>query len=272
VITETVQRWTLGREHRRPAGEVIRASEYDVAPITGAVARAFVETHHYSRTCSPPAHPFGLHHRGALVGAAVFGPPASMNAHRAVFPSLAIDQAVTLGRLVLLDSVPGNGESWFVARCFDLLRAKDIVAVESCADPQPRTTIDGHRVHRGHVGTIYCALNGRHVGRTNAASLHLLPDGSVLSNRAQGKIARRELNNAGPAAQLVRFGADPLPAEAPAEVALTWLRLWRARLTRPMRHRGNFRYVWALSKRYRCEIEKLPRLPYPKIDLIEAAT
>jgi hypothetical protein len=46
-----------------------------------------------------------------------------MNAHCAVFPMLSIDQAATLGRIVLLDEVPGNGETWFVARCFELLRA-----------------------------------------------------------------------------------------------------------------------------------------------------
>jgi len=265
MITDTVQRWQEGRESRRPAGELIRTAEYDVAPMYGAAARAFVEAHHYSGTCSPTAHPFGLHRRGELVGAAVFGPPASMNAHRAVFPTLAIGQAATLGRLVLLDEVPGNGESWFVARCFDQLRADGIIAIESCADPQPRTTIDGRRVHRGHVGCVYQALNGRHVGKTREASLNILPDGTVLSNRAQGKIARRERNSAGPTSQLVRFGADPLRAEATAEEALAWLRHWRAQITRPMRHRGNYRYVWSLSRRYRRELEQMPKLPYPKV-------
>jgi hypothetical protein len=33
-------------------------------------------------------------------------------------------EAVELGRLVLLDDVPANGESWFIARAFELLRAR----------------------------------------------------------------------------------------------------------------------------------------------------
>jgi hypothetical protein len=45
VITNIVQRWTLGREHRRPAGELIRPAAYDVAPIaSSAIARGFVAT------------------------------------------------------------------------------------------------------------------------------------------------------------------------------------------------------------------------------------
>lgn len=35
MIIETVQRWTLGREYRRPAGELIRPSEYDVELLDG---------------------------------------------------------------------------------------------------------------------------------------------------------------------------------------------------------------------------------------------
>jgi hypothetical protein len=114
-----------------------------------------------------------------------------MAAHRAVFPSLTIREALTLGRLVLLDSVPGNGESWFLARCFELLRTTGIIAVESCADPEPRTTTSGAIVLRGHVGTIYQATNGHYVGKTNPCTLRLLPDGTCYSNRTSGKRTRR---------------------------------------------------------------------------------
>ena len=63
-------------------------------------------------------------------------------------PSLVKD-AVELGRLVLLDEVPGNGESWFIARCFELLRREGIVGVLSFSDPVPRTTADGRKVLPG---------------------------------------------------------------------------------------------------------------------------
>ena len=271
MITDTVQRWLLGREHRRPAGEVIRPSEYEVAELGPNEAKAFVELHHYSGSCSPTVHPFGLLRRGTLSGAAVFGPLPSMNAHRAVFPQLSIDEGVTLGRLVLLDDVPANGESYFVARCFELLRARGVVQVESCSDPTPRASTDGRRVHRGHVGTVYQALSARYVGRTQPASLRLLPDGSVLSNRTQGKLVRDERGASTAVAQLERFGAESLPTDADEDEVLAWLRAWRGKLTRPLRHRGNHRYIWTLDKRRRRELEPYgPRLAYPKIHLQEA--
>ena len=262
MITDSCQRWTLGREHRRPAGEVIRPSEYEVAELGPLEAEAFVRAHHYSGSCSPTAHPFGLWRRGELAGAAVFGPLPSMNAHRAVFPTLTTKQATTLGRLVLLESVPGNGESYFVARCFELLRTAGFVAVESCADPEPRLAVDGRRIHRGHVGTVYQALNGRFVGKTNPASLRLLPDGSVLSNRTQGKLVRGERGQSTAVAQLERAGADPLQGD---EDEFEWLRRWRPRVTRSLRHRGNLRYLWCLDKRRRSEVLAAPALSYVKI-------
>lgn len=265
MLTDTCQRWELGRESRRPAGEVIRPSEYEVGPIGPVEAKAFVELHHYSGSCSPTAHPFGLWRRGEHVGTAVFGPLPSMNAHRAVFGGLTTKQAVTLGRLVLLDNVPGNGESYFVARCFELLRSRGIAAVESCADPEPCTSSDGHRVRPGHVGTVYQALNGRFIGRTNRASLRVLPDGSVLSNRTQGKVHRSERGQSTAYAQLEAFGATPIATgEDPGE----WLVRWRNQLTRTMRHHGNYRYIWALDRRRRRDIvERFEALPYPKIGL-----
>lgn len=264
MITETVQRWTLGREHRRPAGELIRRADYEVAPIESAAeARAFVERHHYAATASSTAHRFGLYRRGHLVGVALFGPPASMNAHRAVFPSLTIEEAVTWGRLVLLDEVEGNAESLTGAACCRLLRAAGVVAVETCADPEPRTDERGHRVFRGHIGTVYQALNMRHLGRTGPATLRLLPDGTVLSNRTAGKLVRGERGHARAVAQLVRWGADPLRS---GDDALAWLRIWRSRLTRPMRHRGCLRYVLCLDRRRRREVLAAPALPYPKLD------
>lgn len=263
MITDACQRWLLGREHRRPAGETIRTAEYEVVALAATEAKAFVELHHYARSCSPTAHPFGLYRSGTLSGVAVFGPLPSMNAHRAVFPTLSTTEGVTLGRLVLLDDVPGNGESYFVSRCFALLRTAGIVAVESCADPEPRAALDGKRVHRGHVGTVYCALNGRYIGKTNPASLRLLPDGTVFSNRSSGKVVRAEQGRAYAGAELVDWGADPLQH---GEDPLEWVQRWRTRLTRPMRHQGNHRYLWVLDDRRRRELEPYgPRREYPKI-------
>lgn len=262
MITDTVQRWTERRETRRPAGETIRTGDYEVARITAAQAVAFVERHHYSGVCAPPAHPYGLFLHGVHVGTATFGPPPSMNAHRKVFPTLATDEAVTLGRFVLVDEVPGNGESWFLARCFELLAPRGIAAVESCSDPEPRVSEDGRVVHRGHVGTIYQATNGVYIGKTNPSTLRLLPDGTVYSNKASGKVRTGDVGRGYSEDQLVRWGAVPL---MPGEDRETWLAYWRGQLTRSHRHRGNHRYLWCLDRRRRREVLRFPALPYPKI-------
>ena len=62
MIVETCQRWTLGREHRRPAGEVIRPSEYEVVELyDDATARAFVALHHYAASYPAARFRFGLY-------------------------------------------------------------------------------------------------------------------------------------------------------------------------------------------------------------------
>lgn len=263
MITDTTQRWIGGRDVRRPAGEPIRTSEYEVASIaTWTEVRDFVRTHHYAGEASSTAHHFELYRRGELVGVALFGPPASSNAHHKVWgDALTQKQAVTLGRFVLRDEVPGNGESWFGARCFELLRDRGVRAVESCADPEPRTDVHGRPCFRGHLGTIYQALNARYVGKTNDATLHLLPDGSCLSNRAQRKLRDGEKGAARPVAQLVAWGATPLVVD---EDPVAWLQHWRARICRTMRHRGCHRYLWALSRRDRGLLGRHESLPYPK--------
>lgn len=262
MIIDTVQRWTLGRESRRPAGELIRPSAYDVVECEDdATPRAFVERHHYSGSWVAARFRFLLYQRGELTGAAVFSVPASGAAHRAVWPTLAPDEAIDLGRFVLEESVPGNGESWFIARCFERLCGR-VVGIASCADPVARETAAGVRVFPGHLGIIYQSTNGRYTGRTGPATLRLLPDGRVLSNRAQGKLIRRERGWRRAAAELERFGAEPL---RDGEDAAAWLRRWRPLLTRPLRHPGNHRYLWCLDRRRRREVlGRHAALPYPK--------
>lgn len=109
---------------------------------------------------------------------------------------------------------------------------------------------------------------GHYVGRTNPCTLRLLPDGTCYSNRTSGKLAQGDVGRRYAAAQLERWGADPLRDD---EDALTWLRRWRGRLTRPMRHRGNHRYLWCFDGRRRREVLAAPRCPYPKLDLCAAA-
>lgn len=274
VASDSCQRWLLRREFRRPAGEPIRTSLFDVVEIeSDSVARDFVKAHHYSGEMSAAVHRYGLMQRGELAGVAVFGIVPSMAAHNKVFPTFTLEDALDLGRFVLLDSVPGNGESWFLARCFELLRRSGVAAIESCADPEPRKLPNGTVLFPGHVGCIYQATNGRYVGRTNPASLRIFPDGTVFSNKSSGKIRHRLQGYQGSVAKLVKWGATPLRDD---EDSAAWVERWRAVLTVGHRHQGNHRYVWALDKRRERELPGVggkvygPLLPYPKM-MLEAA-
>lgn len=255
------QRWNEGRDSYRPSGELIRTEEYDVAPIlNNRVAKEFVERHHYSGTYPAARFRYGLYRKGELVGVAVYSHPCSDRVLTKVFPvSDDPTQAVELGRFVLLDQVAGNGESWFLSRTFALLRTSGIVGVVSFSDPMPRKTLEGVTVLPGHRGIIYQATNGVYMGRGDARTLKILPDGRSFNHRAEVKIRKREMGWKYAAAQLEAHGAAPL---AVGQDSKEWLETWLPRLTRPMRHRGNHKYSWAIDKAMR---KFLPAsLPYPK--------
>lgn len=261
-MTNPCQRWLFRRDRYRPAGEVIDTRAFDVAPIAGDTEpKAFVEAHHYSGSYPAARARFGLYRAAQLVGVAVFSHPANAKVLTSVFPGDPMDSA-ELGRFVLLDDVPGNGETWFLARCFEHLRRDGLRGVVSFSDPHPRTAVDGRIVFPGHIGTIYQAHNGRYTGRGTARTLHLLPDGAVLNGRTLQKIRSGERGWRYSAAVLQRFGAGEAPAADGDR--RDWLRLWLPRLTRTATHPGNHRYAWPLQSRVSVA---LPTLPYPKPDV-----
>jgi hypothetical protein len=256
------QRWLWGRDTYRRPTERIRPVEYDVTEIVGDhEAKAFVVAHHYSRTYPAARVRVGLWRRGQLVGVAVFSHPMSDRVLTNVFPSVAPCSAVELGRFVLLDEVPGNGESWFLARCFEVLRSRGIKGVVSFSDPVPRETATGHVVFPGHLGTIYQAHNGEYLGRGTARTLRLLPDGKVLSARSTQKIRAAERGWHPVTRQLVSHGATAIDPTANRAERLAWLAHWTGRLTHKLRHGGNHRYAWRLNRRV--IIAGTPA-PYPK--------
>jgi hypothetical protein len=107
-----------------------------------------------------------------LVGVAVFSVPMS----QAVIPKwlgVSASSGVELGRFVLLDEVPFNAETWFLARAVRVLRAElpELAGIVSFSDPVPRRDSSGALVMPGHVGTIYQARNAAYRGRT-APILH----------------------------------------------------------------------------------------------------
>lgn len=269
MIVDKCQRQRDGRTSWRPAGEVIKTSAYEVAPIDGKgsdkIAKAFVQQHHYSGSYPAARERVGLYRGAELVGVAVFSHPSS----EAVLAPLPCDrlEGVELGRFVLLDDVPGNGESWFLARALEVLRERGYRALLSHSDPLPRRTAAGELVLPGHVGTIYQATNAVYAGRSGR-ELHVLkPDGTVFSPRAMTKIRRWEQGAQKAIAELVAIGAKP-PSAGDLETRDTrraWM--WREIFAtcRRMPHAGNHRYLWALDKRLRRDVAKLATgEAYPK--------
>ncbi len=262
MIAAHAQRWRDRRDSYRPAGETIRTLDYEVAAIADDnTPKAFVVRHHYSATYPAARFRFGLYRRGALVGVAVFSHPVN-NASLSIFPGELL-QSAELGRFVLLDDVPGNGETWFLGRAFELLRRAEMVGVLSLSDPVRRTRVDGSVVFGGHVGTIYQAHNAVYLGRARADTLRLMPDGRVFNRRTRQKIRARERGWRYAAAQLETAGAPSLGDHADARA---WLEEWLPRVTRPLRHPGNFKYAWTLNRRDRRHLPASQ--PYPKMAII----
>lgn len=260
MLTLHCQRWRARRDTYRPAGEPIAHRHYDVERFPGeAVIRQFVERHHYSGSFPAARARFGLLHKGELVGVAVLSQPASQAALEAAIPLPANDGArAELGRFVLLDNVPANGESWFLARCFELARQDGFEAIVAHSDPEQRTTREGRLVFGGHIGTIYQATNATYRGRTPARTWRLLPDGTVLSARALSKLRARERGWRYVVELLVRYGAP-----APSGDWRTWVKLAVNAVSRTYRHRGTHRYLWALDRRLRRHMPDAQ--PYPKM-------
>jgi hypothetical protein len=258
MITATAQRWRNGQESRRPAGEPIQTRLYEVEPIPGdQEAKAFVQKHHYSRSYPAARRRFGLYRQGELQGVAVFSHPMNQRV-LALFPGDP-KESVELGRFVLLDEVPANGESFFLARCFEFLRAEGFLGIVSFSDPTARLNSQGDTVFRGHIGTIYQATNATYLGRGTPRTLRLLPDGTPLNERSLSKIRSQERGHVYAEEILHHHGAQPKGNMDPKE----WLHQELPRITRPLTHPGNHRYAWILPKKARKHLP--PSLPYPKI-------
>lgn len=266
MITDAVQRWRAGRASYRPAGEPIDPRAYEVAPIEESVARDFVLAHHYAASYPAARFRYGMFRGPELVGTVVFSHPVN----DAVLRPLPGErkERCELGRLVLLDDVPANGESWLIARCFELVAREGIAGVVSFSDPVPRARVDGRVVFKGHIGTVYQATNATYTGRGTRRTLKVLPDGSILNDRALQKVRGGERGWEYVMRQLVDAGAAPLRGEPDA-----WLREQLPRVTRPLKHPGNHRYLFGLTRAAKKALPQTLRaaglevLHYPKLTM-----
>ncbi len=258
------QRWRTHRASYRPAGEVFDPARAIVAPIDEADAKRFVLAHHYS--ASYPAarcraglfckRPFA---RDELVGVAVFSVPMNQRTVPHYFPGLDPNGGVELGRLVLLDDVAANAESWFSARAFRLARERlGVSGIVSYSDPHERVDAAGAVVKPGHVGIVYQALNAAYRGRSSPRTLLVTADGRVVSQRALSKLRADDQGAAYAYRQLRDMGA---PARQPFESGETYVRRAAATFSR-VRHPGNHTYTWWLASKANAPV--VQRMPYPK--------
>jgi hypothetical protein len=146
--------------------------------VKSSVGKSFIKEHHYSRTCHNGPMTVGLFEEGELVGVLAFATPSSENVRASVWGADYKDSVTELHRLVVLDRMPKNTESWFIVRALRLLKERKphINGVLSFAD----TT-------EGHVGTIYQATNALYCGETKGRTRFWRdPEGRLRHPRQSG--------------------------------------------------------------------------------------
>ena len=267
-MSEQTLRWrdrSHSWRHRSDGG--FNRHRYEVAALDEATARSFVEQHHYSGSYPATRLRYGLFDGVLLAGVAVLSVPVRQSVLTIPFPGLTpYRESLELGRFVLLDAVPANAESWFLARAFELAATEGVRGIVSFSDPVARQRADGSLVFPGHVGTIYQASNAVYLGRSTPRTKLLLPDGTEFSARAVSKILAGDQGREYAERQLRQFGAPHRePSESPAE----WLRLALTTIgARRVRHAGCHRYAFAVGTRAarRSVVIGLPIGEYPKRD------
>ena len=262
------QRWRDHRASYRPEGEPIQVNRdgYFAEVIPKKVAKEFVNKHHYSGSCPPPRvtvglfrdNDWGLHD---LVGVAAYTVPNNEN----VIPHwLNMDktEGIDLGRFVLHETVPANGETWFLSQSFKLLEQElpELKAVMATSDPIVRFNAHGDVVMPGHVGTIYQAHNGRCIGRTSSKTKKMAPNGVIITDRTLCKLKNGERGNDYVKRMLNKYIGGKHADEtwkqyvARAETSFT-----------KVKHPGNHVYCWAIGdEKKRTRRTFKDALPFPK--------
>lgn len=250
LLFEHCQRWRGRRASYRPAGEPFDPNRYEARPIEFSEAKAYVTKTHYSGSMPAARKQIGLFEKASpflsekLVGAIVLSVPIQEQAIPAWLDGLDPRLGIEIGRLVLDDEVPGNGESWFLGRTFRLMRKllPEVRGVLSYADPVERRSATGEIIKPGHQGVVYRAFNGRYAGRASARTLILSRDGRTVSERALSKIRLEEQGAAYAIRQLENLGA---PARRLGESGQLYLkRALEEGQFRRLRHPGNLAFTW----------------------------
>ena len=265
IEIEGCQRWRTHRSSYRPIGEPIdiNGDGYFAKIVDKFEAKDFVVKHHYSKSYVASRLDIGLFRDSSngeheLCGVAGFSVPMSQNVIPYWLKSRP-EQGVDLGRFVLLDDVPANGETWFLKKSFGLLLESEktsmVDSVMATSDPLVRVNSGGEIVMPGHVGTIYQAHNGNYLGRTTKRTKVSGFDGNIIPDRTWRKIVADK----GESYAYQKVLDTGVPAKEGSE---TWKEFCiRAKKSLPkIRHPGNHVYAWAIGDNRRDRKETLHRI------------
>ena len=265
------QRWREGRARWRAKCPLFDPAGYEVVRIDRALCASFVGDHHYSasfpvaRLCYGLLGPeMGLLMSERLCGVAALTVPVNDASLTNAFPDLVPNvSAAELGRLVLLDRLAYNAESWFLRRVFGMARQDGVRGLVAFSDPVPRFDSAGACILPGHVGQVYQSTNALYAGRSTAQTKVILCDGTELSGRTISKIRDKERGHAAAVERLTGLGVRR-PTEKENMVA--WLEEAIRAIGRRVRHPGCHRYLFPLgSKAERAQLRiALPMYSYPR--------
>lgn len=260
------QRWQNRRHSWRHTSEGgFNSRAFDVAEIAQAAMIAFCEQHHYAGKPGGILASYGLFEGEQLVGVAALTNAGFKSVLRTAFPELEpYHESRELGRLVLLDQVPANAESWFLAEAFRREAAQGVRGIVSMSDPVARRDAQGNVTMPGHIGTIYQASNAVYTGRITPRTVWF-HEGRMVNEQLLGKARNPGKEGHEYAVQtFLAWGARPRKRR---EDPKAWLhQALRETGCYSQRHPGNHRYQFALGDRRQRRAVKVgpEQLPYPK--------
>ena len=151
---------------------------YSVKKIKMAVAKEYMCKNHYTHGCHNAPNPcYGLYEYGKLIGAIAFSQPCSENVRSSIWGKEFKNRVIELHRLHIMDTTPRNTETWFMSRCFEMLKQDK---------PEIKGIISFSDTTEGHIGTIYKAMNFYFVGKTSSATFYRDQEGRLRHPRQNG--------------------------------------------------------------------------------------
>jgi hypothetical protein len=121
-------------------------NKYQVRPITSQECKPWLLHKHYLKRMTSISYAYGLYKGIDLMGICTFGNAVPMQMKKSICGDSFMNIVYELNRLCTLDGLERNINSFFLARCFELL-------------PKPMIIVSYADKSVGHNGYIYQATN-----------------------------------------------------------------------------------------------------------------